>query len=161
MTYRATALGVLDYLFLTLAAPEQAWFCGSQSADHDYYALSEEERVEADVPPLDYTIYADRNAMAASALLSASHILGNLKHRDAGLKLVDFLWTHFYKPGQGMFHYSEGPALPARARGVGASEDSSLPQPHGSPPISEGPALPARARGVGASEDSFLPQPHG
>jgi len=112
MTYRAAALGVLDYLFLTLAAPDQACYCGSQSADHDYYALAEEERVDADVPLLDQTIYVDRNAMAASALLSASQVLENLKHQDAALKLIDFLWTHFYQAGQGMFHYSEGPALP-------------------------------------------------
>ncbi len=108
VTYRATALGVLDYLFLTLAASGQAWFCGSQSADRDYYTLPEEERLEADLPPLDQTIYTDRNALAATALLLAHHVLGNLKYQDAALKLIDFLWTHFYKPGQGMFHYDDG-----------------------------------------------------
>lgn len=149
MAYRATAQGILGYLFSALlAVPGQPWFCGSQSADHDYYALREEERLEADVPPLDQTIYVDRNAMAASALLSAHHVLGNLKYQDAALKLIDFLWTHFYQPGQGMFHYSEGLTLPrpiainsamgTPTRGMGALEDSSLPQPHGSPHIIDG-----------------------
>ena len=113
-TYRATAQGILNYLFVTLVVSEQAWFCGSQSADRDYYHLPEEERLEADVPALDQTIYTDHNAMTASALLSAHHILGDLSARDSALKLIDFLWTHFYQSGQGMFHYSEGPALQAR-----------------------------------------------
>ena len=138
LTYRATAQGVLDYLFSTLAkAPAsgsasaepgcggigarsmsahgpphiidgQAWFCGSQSADQDYYTLPEEDRLWADSPSLDHTIYTDRNAMAASALLAAYHGLGDSRYQDAALKLIDSLWEHCYLPGQGMYHFDDG-----------------------------------------------------
>jgi uncharacterized protein len=107
-SYRTTAEGILNYLFVALAISGKAWFCGSQSADQDYYALPETERLEAEVPPLDQTIYTDRNAMAASAFLSAYHTLGDIKYLDAALKLIDFLWTHFYESGLGMFHYDDG-----------------------------------------------------
>ena len=66
--YLAAAQGILDYFFVILTTPDQAWFYGSQSADQDYYALEEEGRIEAEQPPLDKTIYTDSNAMAASAL---------------------------------------------------------------------------------------------
>ncbi len=135
VTFRTTAQGVLDYLFSTLAkAPAsgsasaepgcggigarfmsahgpphiiegQMWFCGSQSSDRDYYDLSEEERAWADTPPLDATLYTDRNAMAVSALLIAHHVFEDAPYRDRALKLIDFLWDHCYREGQGMFHY--------------------------------------------------------
>jgi len=108
LTYRATAQGVLDYLFATLSVEGQAWFCGSQSADQDYYTLPEEDRVWADSPSLDHTIYTDRNAMAASALLAAYHGLGDSKYQDAALKLIDFLWEHCYLHTQGMYHFDDG-----------------------------------------------------
>ena len=107
-TYRVTAQGVLDYLLLSLAVPGQAWFCGSQSADSDYYTQSEEERTWEDPPRLDQTIYTNCNAMVASGLLSACHVLGDIKYRDAAQKLIDFLWGQCYQAGQGMFHYREG-----------------------------------------------------
>jgi hypothetical protein len=107
-TYRATAEGILEYLFSTLSAPGQPWFCGSQAADAEYYSLPEEIRIDMDVPPLDRTIYADRNAVAASALLKASHILGESHFQTAAFTLIDFLWNRFYRPGEGMYHFDDG-----------------------------------------------------
>src|SRR4030095_16319846 len=80
---------------------------GSQSADQDYYALEEENRIEAEQPPLDRTIYTDSNAMAASALFSAGQVLDDSKYQKAAIKLIDFLWTQFYQSGQGVFHYDD------------------------------------------------------
>jgi uncharacterized protein YyaL (SSP411 family) len=111
-TFRTTARGVLDYLSSTLAKTSlsdsdnvEPWFCGSQSADRDYYDRSEEERVWEDTPPLDITLYTDRNAMAVSALLVAHHVFGDSPYRDRALKLIDFLWEHCYRERRGMFHY--------------------------------------------------------
>jgi uncharacterized protein YyaL (SSP411 family) len=108
ITYRATAQGILDYLFSTLAAEGQSWFFGSQSADQDYYTSSEEKRLWADSPPLDRTIYTDRNAMTVSALLLAYPVLGEVQYREKALGLIDFLWDHFHQSGQGMLHYDDG-----------------------------------------------------
>ena len=107
-TYRATARGILDYLFCALALQDRPWLCGSQSADRDYYHLSEEERVWAESPTLDTTLYTDRNAMTASALFLAHWVLGEARYRDHGFHLVDFLWGHCYQPERGMFHYDDG-----------------------------------------------------
>ncbi len=106
--YRSTARGVLDYLFTTLAVEGRAWFCGSQAADEDYYAQSEEDRMGAEPPPLDRTLYVDHNAITASALLTAYSVLDDPKHRDAGLGLINFLWSHGRHPELGMFHYDNG-----------------------------------------------------
>ncbi len=123
LPYRSTAQGVIDYLFTTLAAEGQCWFYGSQSADEDYYTQSEEDRMGAEPPALDHTLYIDHNAMTASALLTAYSVLGDSNYLDAAMKLIDFLWQNGRHPERGMFHYSEGLAMPARTRGGGASED--------------------------------------
>jgi len=107
-TYRATAQGILDYLFTTLALEGKPWFCGSQNADTHYYQLSEEDRMWAPPPQMDQTIFADHNAQTASALLLSYHTLQKSEYREKGLQLIDQLWTHFYHPQKGMFHYDDG-----------------------------------------------------
>jgi len=102
--YRSTAQGVLDYFYTTLVVEGQPWFYGSQSADEEYYAQSEEDRMEAVPPALDPTFYIDQNAMAVSALLTAYSLLGDPKHRDAALGLIDFLWRQARRPEEGMIH---------------------------------------------------------
>ena len=106
--YRSTAQGGMDYLFTTLAVEGQPWFYGSQSADEDYYAQSEEDRMGAEPPPLDRTLYVDHNATTASALLTAYSVLGDEKYQSAALRLIDFLWQHARQPELGMFHYNDG-----------------------------------------------------
>ncbi len=145
VTFRTTAQGILDYLFSTLAkapAPgssnSEPWFCGSQSADRDYYGQSEEERVWADAPPLDTTLYTDRNAMAVSALLIAHHVFGDSQYRDRALKLIDFLWEHCYREGQGMFHFCEEPVLGLAERGSGCGGIGEATASHGPPHINTG-----------------------
>jgi uncharacterized protein YyaL (SSP411 family) len=114
-SYRATAQAIADYLFSTLLietriddGPAAAWFAGSQAADGDYYALAEEERLEAVPPPLDRTLYVDRNAMAVSALLAAGRMLRAPDCRETGLTLLEFLWTHCRLPDGDMAHFSGG-----------------------------------------------------
>jgi uncharacterized protein YyaL (SSP411 family) len=106
--YRATAQGVLDYLFSSLAVPGEPWFCGSQAADRDYYDRPEEERTWTESPGLDRTMYTDQNAVTASSLFLAYSVLEDSKYRDAGLKLIDHLWAHRYQPEKGMDHCDDG-----------------------------------------------------
>lgn len=104
LLYRSTAQGVIDYLYTTLAADRECWFYGSQSADEEYYLLSEEERLGAEPPALDRTFYIDCNAMTASAFLTAHSVLGDSKYLEAAIKLIDHLWQHGRRPEEGMFH---------------------------------------------------------
>lgn len=106
--YRATAQGILDYLFTTLAVEDGPWFCGSQNAEAEYYALPEEARLAAEPPARDRTLYTDQNAAAASALLKAYQSLGETKYLDAGLKLIEFLWGHCHRADKGLYHYDDG-----------------------------------------------------
>ena len=116
MAYRTTAREIVDYLLSTLLVEQQPagapaggrWFAGSQAADRDYYDLSQEERLEADPPPIDRTLYVDRNAMAASALLAAGGTLRKPDYRETGLTLLEFLWTTCRSPDGGMAHYCDG-----------------------------------------------------
>ncbi len=108
LTYRATAQGVLDYLSTVLASEEGPWFWGSQSADGEYYAMPDDEKIFAESPPVDCTIFADRNAMAGSALLMAGVQIGREDYLEKGLALVDFIWRHFFEPGRGFWHYDDG-----------------------------------------------------
>ena len=65
-TYREAAEGTVDYLTTDLWTGEG--FAGSQ-AGGDYYTLAATEREGADPPYVDETVFADRNGLAADALL--------------------------------------------------------------------------------------------
>jgi uncharacterized protein len=116
LSYRATAQEIVDYLLATLMIEGHpadgpvggVWFAGSQSADRDYYNGSQEERMEADPPPIDRTLYVDQNAMAASALLAAGGALEKPDYREIGLTLLELLWTHGQSPDGGVAHYCDG-----------------------------------------------------
>ncbi len=116
LSYRSTAQGIVDYFFSTLlvgrfppdAPAGGAWLAGSQTADRDYYALSQEERLEVESPPIDRTLYVDRNAMAVSALLEAGRTLEQPATREAGLALLHGLWSRCWRVDAGMAHYGDG-----------------------------------------------------
>jgi uncharacterized protein YyaL (SSP411 family) len=116
VSYRTTAQEIEGYLLSTLMVEAPAvngpaggvWFGGSQAADRDYYHGSQEERLEAEPPLIDRTLYLDRNAMAASALLAAGGMLQKPDDRELGLTLLEFLWTHGQSPDGGMTHYGDG-----------------------------------------------------
>jgi len=112
-SYRFTAYGILDYLFTTLAVEGEAWFFGSQSADEEYYGLSEEERAGVESPRRDQTLYTDHNAVAASALFLASHLLNDSAYQRSALQLVNLLLARCRHFEYGMVHYiDERPSLP-------------------------------------------------
>ena len=67
--YRETAAGVVGFLPSTLWTGEAV--AGSQApAAEAYYRRSPSEREAAEVPPVDPTVFADRNAVAADGLLA-------------------------------------------------------------------------------------------
>jgi uncharacterized protein YyaL (SSP411 family) len=106
--YRATARGIVDYFRTVLAEPDRPWFGGSQSADRDYYALAQEERLDAEAPAVDRTLYVDHNAAAVSALLAAAPLLDQPDYRSAAIDLIDYLWTRCRRPDGAMCHYDDG-----------------------------------------------------
>jgi hypothetical protein len=67
-SYLEPAAHAIEYLTTDLWTGEA--FAGSQAGDDDYYTAEATEREEAAAPPIDETVFADRNALAAEALLT-------------------------------------------------------------------------------------------
>ncbi|WP_227133647.1 DUF255 domain-containing protein [Halorubellus salinus] len=107
--YREAASAGVDYLASTLWTGEA--FAGSQAADEDYYAGSATDREDAEAPPVDQTVFADRNALAADALLAFAAYTDDERARSYGTRALDFVGealvdddgavTHYVAPGDG------------------------------------------------------------
>ena len=71
-------------------------YAGSQDADEHYYALDGAERAAATAPYVDKRVYTAWNAALAIAYLRAG--------LDAG-RMLDSLFKHAYRKGDGMAHF--------------------------------------------------------
>lgn len=67
VAYRETAERGVEYLTTTLWTGEA--FAASQGGNERYFTLEPTEREDADPPPVDRTVFADRNGLAIDALL--------------------------------------------------------------------------------------------
>jgi len=88
----ATTTGYLDRV---LRDPRTGLYGGSQDADEHYYAMDAQERAAANAPYVDRRVYTAWNAALAIAYL------------DAGLdgeNLLESLFKHAYRKGEGMSH---------------------------------------------------------
>ncbi len=83
------------YLDSVLRDPKTGLYAGSQDADEHYYAMDAEERRSASVPYVDRRVYTAWNAALAVAYLQAG--------LDAE-RLLDSLFKHAYRKGEGMLH---------------------------------------------------------
>jgi uncharacterized protein YyaL (SSP411 family) len=111
--YLDTAQGILGYIDETLWDRERGYFYSSQEADPAYYALDAQGRAQHDVPYVDKTAYAERNAAVASAYMLASAVLDDPRYADLAVRALEFLWQQMYREGLGMHHYFDGqPQVP-------------------------------------------------
>jgi len=83
------------YLDRVLRDPKTGLYAGSQDADEHYYAMDADERAGAVAPFVDRRVYTSWNAALAVAYMEAG--------RDAR-KLLDSLFEHAYRKGEGMIH---------------------------------------------------------
>jgi uncharacterized protein YyaL (SSP411 family) len=67
-SYLAAAGSTIDYLTTDLWTGDA--FAASQGGDEEYFTLEPADREEADPPPVDDTVLADRNGLAIDALLT-------------------------------------------------------------------------------------------
>jgi uncharacterized protein len=112
-SYRYTAYGILDYLYTSLAVEDDGWFCGSQSSDEEYYALTQEDRAGIASPQRDRTLYTDQNATTVSALLLAGQVLEDPDYHTSALSLINLLLGRCRHFELGMYHCIDGqPSLP-------------------------------------------------
>jgi len=83
------------YLDRVLRDPKTGLYAGSQDADEHYYAMDADERARAVAPYVDRRVYTSWNAALAVAYIEAG--------RDVR-KLLDSLFEHAYRKGDGMMH---------------------------------------------------------
>jgi hypothetical protein len=80
------------YLDRVLRDPKTGLYAGSQDADERYYSMDAEERASTVAPYVDRRVYTAWNAALAIA------------YGDRARKLLDSLFAHAYRRGEGMTH---------------------------------------------------------
>jgi hypothetical protein len=103
-TYRTAAESGAEYLTTTLWTGEA--FAGSQ-AGGDYYTLEATEREAADPPHVDATVFADRNGLAADALLRLHALTDAEAPRRYAARALDHVLGTLVDDGT-VTHYRDG-----------------------------------------------------
>ena len=99
---------IIDYLDAHLWNEDQGCFGGSQDADEHFYTLTAAGREPLSEPYVDPTCYMNWNALAVSAYLEASWVLGRPELADRALRVLDFLWRRCRSAGKGMYRFYDG-----------------------------------------------------
>jgi uncharacterized protein YyaL (SSP411 family) len=108
-SFRATARGILSFLYETLLDPKTNTFKGSQDANATYAHLpTRAARREYGAPACDPTIFTNWNAITVSALFKATSVLGEPRHAEQALKTLEFLRTEMLDDRRGVYHYWDG-----------------------------------------------------
>ena len=100
--YRTAVDGILDYLLTTLFSPDDGLFFASQDADEPFYQGSWKQRDEGVPPPVDQTLYAGWNALAAQALIQSGDVLNRASHGRLGADILDKLWQESWSSASGL-----------------------------------------------------------
>ena len=109
--FTGRAADTLRYIQTWLADPVDGGWWGSQEADADYYAAaSSADRRAVSAPPIGRVLYADSNALMASAAFQAAGVFDDEGLRDFALKSLERVLLACYKPGAGVAHYFDGHA---------------------------------------------------
>jgi len=120
------------YLDRVLRDPKTGLYAGSQDADEHYYSMDAEERARSTAPYVDRRVYTSWNAALAVALSSPFMGKSPAEPGDGAGRLLDSLFKHAYRKGEGMSHaegvggqladqaWSMLAAVRAHQRGLGA-----------------------------------------
>ena len=103
--YRITAQDILRYVMTWLWKDDGPWFCGSQSADQEYYQSSEEDRDDLAPPPVDGVLYTHWNAMMVRELLKASVLLEEPGYQSQAFNVLEVLLKRCLDDQGGAVHY--------------------------------------------------------
>ena len=100
--YRTAADGILGFLLTTLFSQEDGMFFASQDADEPFYQGSWKSRDQSAPPPVDHTLYAGWNALAAQALIRVADVLNHASYRRMGADILDTLWQGSWSVASGL-----------------------------------------------------------
>ena len=100
--HKTAVQGILDYLLTTLFSNDDGFFFASQDADEPYYQGSWKARDASNPPPVDRTLYAGWNALAAHALIAAGDGLGAAQHVTLASSILERLWEETWDHDRGL-----------------------------------------------------------
>ena len=100
--YRTAVDGVFQYLLTTLFNADDGLFFASQDADEPFYQGSWKDRDTSVPPPIDHTLYAGWNALAAQALIQSGDVLNRASHVRLGADILDRLWHASWSSAGGL-----------------------------------------------------------
>ena len=113
----ATLRSLVGYVTNVLRDPATGFFAGSQDADEEYYALTLDERRALATPYVDRTVYSDRNAALAGALVLAGATLDDVAVADAGVRALDVLHETMLDD-EGLLYHVRRPGETPSIRGL-------------------------------------------
>ncbi|MFB6163943.1 MAG: DUF255 domain-containing protein [Haloarculaceae archaeon] len=102
--YREPADQTVEYLTTTLWTGDA--FAGSQAGDDEYYRLEPAERERAEAPAVDETVFADRNGLAAGALLALHAYTDDERPRRYAERALDHVLTELVDDGE-VLHFAD------------------------------------------------------
>jgi len=103
--YREVAAQTVEYLTTTLWTGDA--FAASQGGDEEYFRLDPTAREDADNPPIDETVLADRNGLAVDALLSLFAYTDEDSLRQYARRARDHITETLVTDGE-VAHYRDG-----------------------------------------------------
>ncbi len=108
-SFATTARGVLDWMMSRLFDEDKRAFRGSQDADAAYAHLATlGARRERGAPACDPTIFANSNALAASALFKAGVVLRDSRWTETASACLEFVLEELFDARLGVHHYWDG-----------------------------------------------------
>ncbi len=122
---RATLHSTIGYVTKVLRDPATEFFAGSQDADEAYYALPLDQRRAREAPYVDRTLYADRNAALAGALVRAGATLDDDAIVAIGTQTLDALDERL-RDGDELLYHVQRPGEEPSVRGLLADQVSYL-----------------------------------
>ncbi|MFD1585782.1 DUF255 domain-containing protein [Halorientalis brevis] len=102
--YREPAEQTVDYLTTTLWTGDA--FAASQAGSEEYYQLEPTDREDADAPHVDETVLADRNGLAAGALLALHAYTDDERARRYAERALDHVLTELVDDGE-VLHFAD------------------------------------------------------
>ena len=100
--YRKAVGGITRFLLGTLFNSEERLFFASQDADEPYYQASWKDRNATEMPPVDHTLYAGWNALAALALVKTDSLETDTHLLELGSDILEKLWRESWTSEAGL-----------------------------------------------------------
>ncbi len=97
---------LLLYINSTLWQPNVGVFCGSQSANDEYYEPGLYSRASRQAPYVDTTIYTSWNARMVSSYFLAAQVLPHTSSDTMALSTLNWLCEHMIARDGSVYHYA-------------------------------------------------------